>query len=156
WYLIMATPRPAVDFYNKLDRLGARANRAARRAWRSIDRDHIRDSWSEASKELTVGVTAGQVEAASLGASYGAQTLAAQGLYTPPDDWVNPKAFGGMSPNGFPAQQALQAPAPRALKQLSRGQPLDAVMRSGLVVAGLIAQTMVVEAGRSARSEERR
>lgn len=146
----MAVPRSAIDYYNRLDRLGARAQRAGQRAWRSVDRDHIRESWAEASRELSVSVTAAQVEAATLGASYGAQTLAAQGLYTPPDDWVNPRAFAGVSPNGFPAQQALQAPVPRALKQLSQGQPLDYVMRSALVMTGLIAQTMVLEAARSA------
>lgn len=148
--MIVAVPKAAIDYYNRLDRLGAKANRAARKAWRDVDRDHIRDSWALASRELTVSVTAGQVEAAALGASYGASTIAAQGFYTPPDDWVVPQAFAGMSPNGFPAQQALQSPAPRALKQLSQGRSVDDVMREGLVMAGAVAQTMVIEAGRSA------
>src|SRR5690625_1004804 len=148
----MAVPKAAIDYYNRLDRLGAKANRAARKAWRNVDRDHISDSWALASRELTVAVTAGQAEAAALGASYGASTIAAQGVYTPPDDWVVPQAFAGVSPNGFPAHQALQSPAPRALKQLSQGRDIDSVMRSGLVMAGAVAQTMVIEAGRAAAS----
>src|SRR5690625_6935439 len=140
----MAVPKAAIDYYNRLDRLSAKANRAARKAWRNVDRDHIRDSWALASRELTVSVTAGQVEAATLGASYGASTIAAQGFYTPPDDWVVPQAFAGMSPNGFPVEQALQSPAPRALRQISQGVPLDDVMRNSMVMAGAIAQTMVI------------
>lgn len=146
----MTVPRAAVDYYNRLDRLGAKANRAAQRAWRSVDRDNIRDSWVVVSRNLSVSVAAGQVEAATLGASYGAQTLAAQGLYTPPDSWVNPTAFSGMSPNGFPVQDALHSPAPRALRQISQGQDLDQVMRSSQLMVGKIAQTMVTESGRSA------
>ena len=146
----MAVPKAAIDYYNRLDRLGARANLAGRRAWRNVDRDHIKDSWAMASRELAAAVTNGQIEAATLGASYGASTIAAQGFYTPPDDWVVPRSFAGVSPNGFPVDQALQSTAPRALKQIAQGVPLDDVMRSGLVMAGALAQTMVLEAGRSA------
>lgn len=146
----MAVPKAAIDYYNQLDKLGARASLAGRRAWRQVDRDNIRDSWAIASRELSTVITAGQVEAATLGASYGASTIAAQGFYTPPDDWVVPRAFAGASPNGFPVEQALQAPAPRALRHISQGMPLDDVMRNSLVMAGAIAQTMVLEAGRSA------
>ena len=146
----MAVPKAAIDYYNRLDRLGARAKRAAYRAWQSVDRDHIRDSWLESSRSLSVSVTAGQVEAATLGASYGAQTIAAQGFYTPPDGWVNPRGFGGVSPNGVPAQQALQAPASRALHELGRGRTVDQAMRAGQVLVGALVTTMVTEAGRSA------
>ncbi|HEY4536427.1 MAG TPA: hypothetical protein VIG71_10750 [Enteractinococcus sp.] len=146
----MAVPKAAIDYYNRLDRLGVRAKRSAYRAWRSVDRDNIRDSWLEASRSLTVSVTAGQVEAATLGASYGAQTLAAQGFYTPPDEWVNPRAFGGFSPNGVPAREALQAPASRALHDLGRGRTIDQAMRSGQLLVGALVATMVTEAGRSA------
>jgi hypothetical protein len=146
----MAVPKAAIDYYNKLDKLGASANLAGRKAWQQVDRDHIRDSWALASRELSVAITSAQVEAATLGASYGADTIAAQGFYTPPDDWVVPQAFAGMSPNGFPVEAALQSPAPRALRQISQGVPVDDAMRSALVVAGAIAQTMVIEASRSA------
>lgn len=148
----MAVPKAAVDYYNQLDKLASKANLAGRRAWRKVDRDDIRGSWALASRDLSVAVAAGQVEAATLGASYGASTIAAQGFYTPPDDWVVPRAFAGVSPNGFPAEQALQSPAPRALRQLSQGRDIDSVMRSGLVMAGAVAQTMVIEAGRAAAS----
>src|SRR5690625_3798169 len=117
----MAVPKAAIDYYNRLDRLGAGANLAGRRAWRKVNRDHIKDSWAVASRELSVAVTAGQVEAATLGASYGASTIAAQGFYTPPDDWVVPRAFARYSPNGFPVEQALPSPAPRAVRQISQG-----------------------------------
>src|SRR5690625_826916 len=140
----MAAPKAAVDYYNQLDKLASKANLAGRRAWRKVDRDDIRGSWALASRDLSVAVTAGQVEAATLGASYGASTIAAQGFYTPPDDWVVPRAFAGYSPNGFPVEQALQSPAPRALRQISQGVPLDDVMRNSMVMAGAIAQTMVI------------
>lgn len=148
--MIVTVPKAAIQFYNRLDRLGARAQRAALRSWRAVDRENIRDSWQLEARRLAVSVTAGQVEAATLGASYGAQTIAAQGFYTAPDGWVNPQAFGGMSPNGFPAQKALQAPASRVLHEIGRGQTVDQAMRSGQKLVAALAATMVIESGRSA------
>lgn len=146
----MGVPKSAVDYYNSVDRLGARANKAGQDAWRQVDSKNIQDSWDEIVAALTVSVAAGQVNAATLGASYGAQTLASQGLYTPPDGWVNPRSFGGHSTNGVPLEVTLAAVAPHALRRIANGASTGAAMRSGQILAGQIAQTQVVDAGRSA------
>lgn len=146
----MSVPQSAVDYYNSVDRLGSRANKVAQDAWKRVDSKSIRDSWKEIAAALTASVTAGQVDAATLGASYAAQTLASQGLYTSPDGWVNPRAFGGYSANGMPLERALSAAAPHALRRIANGSNTGAALRSGQIMVGQIAQTQVVEAGRSA------
>ena len=113
----MGVPKAAVDFYNRVDRLGARANKAGQDAWKQVDSKNIRESWRYVSGLLAISLAAAQEEAAWLGASYGAQTLAAQGLYSPPDAWVDPKAFRGYSTNGVPLEQSLYAAAPSALRR---------------------------------------
>jgi len=149
----MSVPRSALRYYNRLDRLGARANKAGRKAWRNVDQAFIRDSWAAIiGAGLVTSVTAAQVEAAKHGSSYGAQTLAEQGLYTAPDGWVDPEAFGGYSTHGFPLQHALLSVAPFALQQIANGSSVSAAMRSGEKFAGLITQSVVVDAGRAAAS----
>lgn len=146
----MAVPSAAVDYYNEVDRLGARANQVSQDAWKSVDPKNIRESWQRVAAQLSVSVSAAQVTAAVAGSSYGARTLASQGLYTPPSGWVNPRAFGGYSSSGVALEQALQGAAPRTLRQIANGADVGAAMASGQKLAGHIAQTQVVDAGRSA------
>src|SRR5699024_8172245 len=146
----MGVPKAAVDYYNRVDKLGARANKTARKAWKQVDPKNIRESWQRLSGLLAVSISAGQVRAADEGASYGAHTLAAQGLYEPPSGWVQPKAFGGYSTNGAPLDVTLYSVAPYALRKISQGVSVSSALRSGEVFAGQIAQTMVTDAGRSA------
>ncbi len=146
----MGVPKAAVDFYNRVDRLGARANKAGQDAWKQVDSKNIRESWRYIAGLLAISLAAAQEEAAWLGASYGAQTLAAQGLYSPPDGWVDPKAFGGYSTNGVPLEQSLYAAAPSALRRIANGASVPSALRSGQVLAGQISQSMVVESGRQA------
>ena len=146
----MGVPKAAVDFYNRVDRLAARANKAGQDAWKQVDSKNIRESWRYISGLLAISLAAAQEEAAWLGASYGAQTLAAQGLYSPPDGWVNPAAFGGYSTNGVPLEQSLYAAAPSALRRITDGASVASALSSGQVLAGQISQSMVVESGRQA------
>lgn len=146
----MAIPEAAVDYYNRVDRLSARANKVSQDAWERVNPDEIGHSWGKISGLLVESLSAVQVQAATLGASYGARTLASQGLYEAPDGWVNPKSFGGYSTNGAPLDKALYSAAPHALHQIGNGASTSAAMSAGRVVAGLIAQTQVLEAGRSA------
>lgn len=146
----MGVPKAAVAYYNRVDRLGARAKKSASEAFRQVDSKNIRESWQYMSGLLAVSVAAGQVRAADEGASYGAQTLASQGLYEPPAGFVNPQAFGGYSTNGAPLDRALYAAAPFALQRIANGSSVGSALRSGEVMAGQIAQSMVTDAGRSA------
>lgn len=144
----MPVPKSAVDFYNRVDKLGARANKAGQDAWQQVDSKNIRESWRYISGLLAISLATAQEEAAWLGASYGAQTLAAQGLYSPPDGWVNPAAFGGYSTNGVPLEQSLYAAAPSALRRIANGASVSSALSSGQLLVGQIAQSMVVESGR--------
>lgn len=146
----MGVPKAAVEYYNRVDRLGARANKVGQDAWKQVDSSNILESWGKLAGVLAVSLAATQEEAALLGVFYGAQTLASQGLYSPPDGWVDPGAFAGYSTNGAPLEAALYAAAPSALRRIAGGATVSSAMRSGQVLAGQISKTMVVESGRSA------
>lgn len=146
----MTIPKAAVDHYNKMDKLSARAHRQAQRAWRSVDSAHIRESWGEAIPELAATITAGQVKAAELGASYSADTLAQQGLYEAPEAFVNPKALGGRSSRGAPLENALQSVSATSLNMIAGGATVAGAMASGEVMATRLSRTLVSDAGRTA------
>lgn len=146
----MVVPQAAVDYYNEVDRLGVRANQVGQDAWKQVDPGNIRESWQRIASQLAVSVSAAQVSAAVAGSSYGADTLASQGLYTAPSGWVNPRTFGGYSTNGAPLDSTLYSAAPRTLRQIGDGADVGAAMASGQQLVGHIAQTQVVDAGRSA------
>lgn len=143
-------PSPAVTHYKRVQRLAAVATLAARRAWRSVDPDFITESWSEALPTLEKAVTTAQLRAATLGASYGADTLAAQGLYEAPEAWVNPGAFAGQSAQGARLAAALYGTAPYVKNLIAGGMSTGAAMASGAKHAGMMAQTQVADAGRGA------
>lgn len=143
-------PTPAVQHYKRVQRLQAVATLAARRAWRSVDPDFISESWGEALPGLEATVTRAQLGAATLGASYGADTLAAQGLYEAPEGWVNPQGFAGRSAQGAPLGAALFGTAPYVKNLIAGGMSTGAAMASGAKHAGMMAQTQVADAGRGA------
>ena len=143
-------PRPAVDHYRRMQRLQIASGQLAGRAWRTVDPDRISETWANAIPELSDSVSSVQVRAATLGSSYTANTLAAQGLYTAPDVWVNPAAFGGWSSRGAPLESALYSVAPQVKQLLGRGHSLESAMRSGERMAHMLARTQVADAGRTA------
>ena len=56
----MGVPKAAVDYYNRVDKLGARANKTAREAWKQVDSKNVRESWQEIAGMLAVSVAAGR------------------------------------------------------------------------------------------------
>jgi hypothetical protein len=143
-------PQPTVEHYKRVQRLQSVAMLAARRAWRSVDAAYISESWSEALPEASAALSVVQEKAATLGASYGADTLASQGLYEAPQVWVNPSAFAGVSSRGFPLEAALYSAAPHVKGLIAGGMDTAVAMRSGSTFIQAVAQTQVSDAARGA------
>ena len=145
-------PRPAVEHYRRMQRLQAGAALAARRAWRSVDPQWISESWVEAVPDLSDAVAVRQVKAATMGAGYGADTLAAQSAYVAPVAFVNPRAFAGQSSLGLPLGNVIYSPAIKVKEWIGQGHSPATALRMGGKLAESIAQTQVADAGRSAAS----
>lgn len=145
-------PRPAVEHYRRMQRLQAGAAQAARRAWRSVDPQWISESWAEAVPDLSDAVAVRQAKAATMGAGYGADTLAAQGAYVAPIAFVNPRAFEGQSSLGLPLGNVIYSPAIKVKEWIGQGHAPAAALRMGGKLAESIAQTQVADAGRAAAS----
>lgn len=143
-------PQPTVQHYKRVQRLQTIAILAASRAWRSVDTEYISESWSDALPEATAALTLVQERAATLGASYGADTLASQGLYEAPEAWVNPSGFAGRSSRGFPLEAALYSAAPHVKSLIAGGLDSREAMRRGSSFIGAVAQTQVADAARGA------
>jgi hypothetical protein len=145
-------PRPAVEHYARMQRQQSRAALAVRRAWRSVDPRYISESLTAALPVLSAAVAQRQLEAATLGAEYGAATIAAQGFYEPPTAWVDPSGFAGVSSRGAPLESALYSAAPHVKGLIAGGMSTDAAMNRGRVFLESAAMTQVADAGRGAAS----
>lgn len=145
-------PKPAVDHYRTVQREQAKAALEARRVWRAVDPAYISESLEEALPVLTAAVSAGQLKAASSGSLYAADTLAAQGLYTAPDAFVDPASLSGTSSRGAPLSAALYSAAPYVKSLISDGMPTTSAMSSGRQLLEKASSTQVTDAGRTASS----
>lgn len=145
-------PRPAVEHYARMQREQSRAALVARRAWRSVDPRYISESLTAALPVLTAAVAVRQLEAATLGAEYGAATIAAQGFYEAPAAFVDPSGFAGVSSRGAPLAAALYSAAPHVKGLIAGGMSTDAAMSRGRAFLESVSMTQVADAGRGAAS----
>lgn len=143
-------PSATVEHYKKVQRLQTLAILAARRAWGGVDAGALSVSWQEAIPAVAGAVSSLQVRSADLGASYGAATLAQQGLYVPPESFVDPEAFGGFASDGRSLDGVLYAAVPHTKRLIAGGMaPADAVRQGGKFLE-MVSKTQVADAGRAA------
>jgi len=143
-------PDAAVKHYKAMQRLQGLVVLAGAELWSEVSLSGLSGSWA-AQVPLLVPVLSGvQVKAASAGASYGAQTLADQGLYEAPQHFVNPQAFSGSASDGRTLEGLLYAPVPHVKTLIGGGMdPRQAVKQGGKFLATLV-RTQVADAGRGA------
>lgn len=143
-------PDAAVQHYKQMQRLQALVVLAGAQLWSEVSLSDLSGSWA-AQVPLLVPVLAGvQVKAAEAGASYGASTLAEQGLYEPPDAFVNPSGFSGVASDGRTLEGLLYAPVPHVKTLIAGGMdPKQAVQQGGKFLTTLT-RTQVADAGRAA------
>lgn len=145
-------PLPAVEQYKVSQRLQAIGQLRARKAWAAVQVGLLTDSWRVILKNsgLESFVSELQVTAAAAGASYGAATLAAQGLYDAPQAFVNPSAFGGFAADGRSLGGLLYAAVPRTKNLIAGGMDPAAAKISGGKFLELVTKTTIADAGRGA------
>lgn len=143
-------PAPTVEHYKKMQRLQAIAILAAQRAWSGIDTGDLSGSWQASLPELAAAVSLVQDSAAALGASYGAATLAAQGLYEAPQHFVNPNAFSGFASDGRSLSGLLYAAVPHTKGLITGGMDVRDAVRKGGAFLSMATQTTIADTGRAA------
>lgn len=143
-------PEAAVAHYKQMQRLQGLVVLTAADLWAQVSLADLSGSWA-AQVPLLVPVLAGvQVKAASAGASYGAATLAEQGLYEAPQYFVNPQAFGGIASDGRTLEGLLYGAVPHVKTLIAGGMaPAQALGQGGKFLTTLT-RTQVADAGRGA------
>lgn len=143
-------PKATVDHYKRVQRLQVLGILAARRAWAGVDAGALSASWQSMLPGVVAAVSLLQVRAAGEGASYGAATLAQQGLYEAPEFFVNPESFGGFASDGRALDGLLYAAVPHTKRLIAGGMaPVDAVRQGGKFLE-MVTKTQVADAGRGA------
>lgn len=143
-------PDAAVKHYKAMQRLQGLVVLAGTQLWSEISLSDLSGSWA-AQVPLLVPVLAGvQAKSAEAGASYGAATLAEQGLYEAPERFVNPQAFAGHASDGRTLEGLLYAPVPHVKTLIAGGMdPKQAIRQGGKFLTSLT-RTQVADSGRAA------
>lgn len=143
-------PDAAVAHYKQMQRLQALVVLTAADLWAEVSLADLSGSWA-AQLPLLVPVLSGvQVKAASAGASYGAATLAEQGLYEVPQHFVNPSGFGGIASDGRSLEGLLYAPIPHVKTLIGGGMDPGQALKQGGKFLATLSRTQVADAGRGA------
>ncbi|GAA3699091.1 hypothetical protein GCM10022377_10120 [Zhihengliuella alba] len=148
----MTIPAPAVDHYKQMQRLQSLGKLQARRAWSQVQVGMISPSWELILRNsgLVAAMSALQEEAAVAGASYGAATLAAQGLYEPPQAFVDPTGFAGFASDGRPLDGLMYSAAPHTKRLIGGGMdPQQAKIKGGKFLEMAVG-TLIADSGRGA------
>lgn len=143
-------PDAAQDHYRLIQRLQLLAVAAGRRAWDRLDGKAVGRNWEEQVALLYPVVTAVQQRAAFSGATYSAMTIAEQGNYIPPTEFVDPNAFVGYASDGRPVATLLTVPAAAAGSRMSQGMAIRDALDLGRATLDRILETQVADVARQA------
>lgn len=143
-------PDAAVKHYKQMQRLQGIVVLAGAQLWAEVSPSDLSGSWAAQVPLLVPTLAAVQVKAAEAGASYGAETLAQQGLYEVPERFVNPDAFAGYASDGRTLEGLLYAPVPHVKTLIAGGvEPKQAIRQGGKFLTTLT-RTQVADSGRAA------
>lgn len=148
----MSVPAAVASQYKASQRLQSQAALAARRAWGQVQSGSISESWEAILRAsgLIAAVSAGQLANATAGASYSADSLAQQGLYEPPEAFVDPAGFSGIAADGRSLEGLLYSTAPYVKTLIGGGMDVATAMGAGAKHVQMLAKTTVADAGRGA------
>ena len=143
-------PEAAVKHYKQMQRLQGLVVLAGAELWSEVSLSDLSGSWAAQVPLLVPVLSALQAKAAEAGASYGAATLAEQGLYEAPAAFVDARGFAGMASDGRTLEGLLYAPIPHVKTLIAGGLgPSQALAQGGKFLATLT-RTQVADAGRGA------
>lgn len=144
-----AALRIAHDFYMRQSAITARAQRQARKIWRQLDPENFDRSWERLGPAMNTVLTNAQVLAASGAEAYIDEIVKTSGLDS---DWageINPKAFGGITTEGWRNADLLQQPIIGNKMRIKAGMSTrDAVAAGGKQIDRIIS-TQVFDSGRA-------
>lgn len=143
-------PDAAVKHYKQMQRLQALVVLQAADLWAEVSLSSLDGSWAAQVPFLVPALTSVQGKAAAAGASYGAQTLADQGLYDAPQHFVDPTGFAGMASDGRSLEGLLWGPVPHVKSLIGGGMDPRKALKSGGSFLTTIMRTQVADAGRAA------
>lgn len=144
-------PVAGVLFYDALRQIRRQRTLQARRVWREVSGAYLSESWSSLKPVVLATVTAGQLEAASAGVSYGAFALAEQGSWVAPDVFVDPASLAsGWTSSGARLAETLDTPIVRTKEAISGGLSVAQALEAGWSSLSGIVGLQVSDAGRVA------
>lgn len=149
-----AIPAATIEHYRRLQHLQVLALAASRRAWRGVSEADIAASWRAAVGPLVAIVDGVQYRAAESALSATPFTLAQQGSWVAPDEFLDPAAFAGVSSLGASLDAALYSPAPHALRAIADGATAKQALATGRDYLEQLVRTAVTDAGRDAASAD--
>ncbi len=148
---MVTIPQATQDHYRRMQRLQVLALRSSRRSWTRVDWRHLSQSWTPVvARELAPVIAGIQINAAAAGASYGALTLAEQGIWVAPEAFVDPRAFGGYAADGRSLDGLLYSPITSVKSWIADGRSVSEALAMGRGVLDTIVRTVVADAGRQA------
>lgn len=143
-------PEAVVAHYKQMQRLQALAVLAAGELWSEASLADLTGSWAVQIPALVPVLAGVQSKAAVAGASYGAATLAQQGIYEAPAAFVDPTGFAGFASDGRTLEGLLYAPVPYVKNLIGGGMAPAHALASGGKFLTTIMRTQVADAGRGA------
>lgn len=151
-WLAAMWPSAVVAADAELRKLELLAVGVGRKSWKSVRVSDLSASWQAAVERMTPAVEALQLNAATIGASYGASALAAQGVYDAPAAFVDPRGFVGMAADGRSLQGLLYSPVAGVKQLIANGVDPHMAVRSGQAMLDRNMRTLVADTGRAATS----
>lgn len=145
-------PQATVQAYEAAQRLQAQALAAAWTAWDQVRPAALSLTWDTVAPALAVAVARVQYDAAVVGSSYSADTLAQQGRWVAPDAFTDPTAWVGYSSSGASLEAALAGPVVAVKQQVAAGAPVRQAMAYGRDYLEQLVRTQVTDTVRSAAS----
>ena len=143
-------PDAAVAHYRQMQRLQGLVVLAGSQLWSEVSLADLSGSWAAQVPLLVPVLAVVQAKAAAAGASYGAATLAEQGLYEAPRAFVNPAGFSGVASDGRSLEGLLYSPVPYVKTLIGGGMAPAQALKAGAKHLTTITRTQVADAGRGA------
>ncbi|MFE4229141.1 hypothetical protein ACFRJ8_14775 [Arthrobacter sp. NPDC056886] len=143
-------PDAAVAHYKQMQSLQGLVVMAAADLWSEVGVADLTGSWARQIPAMASVLSAVQLKAATAGASYGAATLAAQGLYEAPEHFVDPRAFAGAASDGRTLAGLLYSPVPHTKALIAGGMDPRMALEAGGRHLTTLTRTQVADAGRGA------
>lgn len=144
-------PQAAAEFYRAQQQLGLMTVAATRREWARMG-DDFDQSWVTVGPRIKLLATSAQLGAARQGEIYVPKVLAETRQSAPAEGNVNAAAFAGIASDGRELDGLLYGAVTTAKTAVGQGKSPQQALATGSDWLGMLAQSIVADAGRMATS----